>query len=120
MRVLFILATGVFWLLLFFFWRAAQDVEIAAPESVAPVTATFSLAQVAAHAGPQDCWMAINGQVYDLGVYLPEHPARSGLIEEWCGKEATAAYRTKLRGRPHSPQADKLLGEYRIGTLLQP
>lgn len=35
----------------------------------------------------------------------------------WCGKEATDAYRTKTKGRPHSPYADQLLPTYRIGQL---
>lgn len=43
--------------------------------------------------------LAINGQVYDLSAYLPEHPSKPDIILPWCGKEASEAYRTKTRGR---------------------
>ena len=61
--------------------------------------------------------MAIRGSVYDLSAYLPEHPSRPELVLTWCGKEATEAYNTKNKGRPHSPYADELLKKYRIGKL---
>jgi hypothetical protein len=34
-----------------------------------------------------------------------------------CGREASEAYATKNKGRPHSAQADVLLARYRVGTL---
>ena len=61
--------------------------------------------------------MAIRGGVYDLSAYLPEHPSRPVLIEPWCGKEATEAYNTKTKGRPHAPFADELLAKNKIGKL---
>ena len=64
--------------------------------------------------------MAIERTVYDLTRYLPEHPSRSGIVEPWCGKEATEAYRTKMKGRPHSPEAGQLLTQFRIGVLEAP
>ena len=120
MRKLFSFATILFWLALLFVWQAGRDATVEAPPPPAPAAAGHALAEVSAHAVPADCWMAIDGQVYALAAYLPEHPARACIIEEWCGKEASAAYHTKLRGRPHSSQADKLLARYRIGVLIQP
>ena len=61
--------------------------------------------------------MAIRGGVYDLSAYLPEHPSRPELVLPWCGKEATEAYNTKTKGRPHSPYSDELLNKYRIGKF---
>jgi cytochrome b involved in lipid metabolism len=55
--------------------------------------------------------------VYDFTAYLPGHPADPAVIQPWCGKDASEAYRTKTRGRPHSPYADTLLPRYRIGAL---
>ncbi|MBP9712383.1 MAG: cytochrome b5 domain-containing protein [Sterolibacterium sp.] len=115
----FLVATGLFWLLVLAAWVVSRLLPpVAVPSArVAPVSAGYTLAQVAQHASEQDCWMAIDGSVYDLSAYLPDHPARSGLIEVWCGRQASDAYHTKQRGRPHSAQADALLHEYRIGTL---
>ena len=117
MRRLFILATVFFWLLILAIRLASEF----APASDAPVvTAAHRLiepAELARHASDADCWMAIYGEVYDLSPYLPEHPSRLDIILPWCGKEATEAYASKNKGRPHSAAADQLLPQYRLGAL---
>ena len=80
----------------------------------------ISAEALARHARPDDCWMAIDGVVYDLTAYLPEHPAPPAVMTGWCGKDATQPYRTKGYGRPHSPAADALLPQYRVGVLEKP
>ena len=119
MKKLFISSTLLFGIAVTGFWLAAA----LAPEPVgqravaAPADKQYSLQDVARHATPGDCWMSINGQVYDFTTYLPGHPADPAVIQPWCGKDASEAYRTKTRGRPHSPYADTLLPKYRIGAL---
>lgn len=119
MKKLFISSTLLFGIAVTGFWLAAA----LAPEPVgqravaAPADKQYSLQDVAKHATPGDCWMSINGQVYDFTAYLPGHPADPAVIQPWCGKDASEAYRTKTRGRPHSPYADTLLPRYRIGAL---
>ncbi len=89
----------------------------AAPSgSTGRVISSQALAQ---HARPDDCWLAIRGGVYDITEYLPDHPSRPGVVEPWCGKEATQAFETKTKGRTHFEAADKLLPVYRIGTFKQ-
>ena len=86
--------------------------------SAAPATGRrLTLAEVARHARPDDCWMAIDGSVYDFTAYLPRHPSEPEVIEAWCGREASEAYRTKTRGRPPTPNADTMLPKYRNGAL---
>lgn len=116
-RKLFFFATALFWLAVLSIWAGSRWWP--APDGEAPVVAQkgYLLAEVARHASGDDCWMAINGNVYDLTAYLPEHPSRPSIILPWCGKEASEAYRTKTRGRPHSPEAEQLLVTYRIGLL---
>lgn len=118
-RRLFFLATGAFWLGVLAFWLAGRGATPLPPVQLTmpAVERQWSLADVAAHAVPEDCWMAIDGQVYDVSVYLPEHPSRPAIVVPWCGREASEAYRTKGKGRPHSPEADQLLVTFRIGTL---
>lgn len=118
MQRLYLFTTACFWLLIAAFWLGAQGRPPPTAQVFPPAAEkAYSVADVAAHATPADCWMAIRGGVYDLTPYLPDHPARPELLLAWCGKEATAAYETKLKGRPHSPRADELLDDYRIGTL---
>jgi len=86
--------------------------------NIVQAQSSYSLNEVKLHQTPEDCWMAIEGQVYDLSNYLPDHD-RYLDIREWCGQEATADYNSKAgRNRAHSPRADEILAEYLIGELV--
>lgn len=82
--------------------------------SVGPVV---SLEELARHSSEQDCWMAIDGGIYDVTDYFPAHPAPPSALLDWCGREATAAFGDKGMGRPHSPGSRELLETMRVGTL---
>jgi len=77
----------------------------------------FTLEQIAEHATLDDCWMAIEGSVYDFSDYIPQHPTPPFVLEKWCGKEATEGMRTKGYGRDHSAAAWAMAEDYLIGTL---
>jgi cytochrome b involved in lipid metabolism len=77
----------------------------------------FSLGDVAAHATLDDCWMAIEGQVYDFTAYIAEHPTPPSVLAPWCGTDATEGMHGKGIGREHSPAAWAMLEGYRIGRL---
>lgn len=134
MRKLYFYSTLLFWLLLAWLaWLAAVDSaspdwpsrvadgpsSAGATPPVATTVKNYRLSELAPHQHPEDCWLAIDGQVYDITAYLPHHPAHEGLLAAWCGREASQAYHSKLSGRDHTARADKLLAEYRIGTLEQ-
>ena len=118
MRNLFIASTLLFWIAVGGFWTASAW----HPEPVKiqiTVVQSYSLKELKEHNTEDDCWMAINNQVYELTEYLPSHPTKLSMLLPWCGKEATHAYRTKTRGRTHSAYADQLLPMYQIGLLEQ-
>ncbi|TAH67446.1 MAG: cytochrome b5 domain-containing protein [Rhodopseudomonas palustris] len=118
MQRLFLTSTAVFWLAVLGFWIGSLSAPIAQPPAAPSMPdRAIGAAELAQHATPQSCWMAINGAVYDITGYLPDHPSRPQIIEAWCGKEASDAYATKTRGRPHSHEADQLLPKYRIGRF---
>jgi cytochrome b involved in lipid metabolism len=83
----------------------------------APDEAVIRSRELARHAGADDCWIAIDGAVYDLTAYIPLHPASPDLIASWCGKDATQAFATKGYGQPHSATAQAMLSQYFIGRL---
>jgi len=114
MRKLFIAATLLFWLAVLGFW--VTDAWLPVPPAVA-VEKRYTLQELARHNQPNDCWMAIDGMVYDFSTYLPQHPSEPSVMLPWCGKEATQAFLTKTKGRPHSSYASQLLPTYRIGRL---
>lgn len=117
MRKAYILVTLSFWVVVGLIWVGSMRSPATDQASVPARERDVSATELARHAGADDCWIAIRGSVYDLTAYLPKHPSRPGMIEPWCGKEATQAYETKTRGRRHSAEADRLLTGYRIGTL---
>lgn len=117
MRRLYLSTTLLFWLLVTAFWAGSLWLPAAEQSQAVAAEKTYSKTDLAKQATPDNCWMAIRGSVYDFSAYLPEHPSRPDLIEPWCGKEATEAYNTKTKGRPHAPFADELLAKYKIGKL---
>ena len=93
---------------------------VGSTDETAPPTEGITLETVAEHDTPDDCWMAIDGEVYDFTDYLDKHPAPPAVMNTWCGKEASEAYHTKGYGRDHSAAADAMLPQYRVGPLVGP
>lgn len=56
------------------------------------------LSEVARHNKPHDCWVALNGCVYDLSDFLLQRPEQRNAILAWAGRDATAVW-NKIPGR---------------------
>ena len=54
-------------------------------------TPSYTLSDLAKHKTQNDCWIAVNGNVYDVTKYLDFHPGGADLILMQCGKDATVA-----------------------------
>ena len=79
---------------------------------------TLTVAEIAKHNQPQDCWIIISNQVYGVSDYLSSHPDGRESIISYCGQDATQAYQTKGgRGKDHSSKADMDLVPLKIGTV---
>ncbi|MDD5437573.1 MAG: cytochrome b5 domain-containing protein [Patescibacteria group bacterium] len=79
-------------------------------------TKTYSLSDVAKHNSANDCWMAIDGKVYDVTSYIPNHPGGEQMVQG-CGTDATAMFDSIKGGRGHSDYAKSLHSDYYIGDL---
>ncbi|MDT8438419.1 MAG: cytochrome b5-like heme/steroid binding domain-containing protein [Wenzhouxiangellaceae bacterium] len=96
-----------------------------ASEPAVPATAdgppSISLAEFTRHASPGDCWLAIEGRVFDVTEYVGRHPAPREVLTAWCGREASAAMRGEgdvgETQHEHSARAWRLLDRYHIGAL---
>lgn len=105
------------------FWASVATIAIlngVAPKASADIESAetaYTLAEVAEHNTLDDCWMAIEGQVYDFSEYIEQHPTPPAVLEPWCGKEATEGMRTKGYGRDHSDRAWQMAKAYRVGNL---
>jgi len=82
--------------------------------------ASFTIEQVSQHKGKDSCWMAIEGNVYDLTPFVQSglHPGRDAILEG-CGIDATELFNSRPTGSktPHSTSARKMMAKYLIGTL---
>lgn len=76
--------------------------------------ASYTLTQVSLHASETSCWTIIDGNVYDLTMWIGQHPGGEKAILSICGKDGTAVFSGKhgMNGK----QATILAG-FKIGTL---
>ncbi len=73
---------------------------------------SYTIAEVAKHTGLASCWVAINGNVYDLTKWIDQHPGGPDKILSICGTEASAAFNGQHGGdaRPASELKNFSLG----------
>eukprot|EP00177_Eucheuma_denticulatum_P002491 GFKZ01004477.1.p1 GENE.GFKZ01004477.1~~GFKZ01004477.1.p1 ORF type:complete len:896 (+),score=134.07 GFKZ01004477.1:187-2874(+) len=72
----------------------------------------FNEEEVAKHSSKDDCWIVVNGGVYDVSSYLIEHPGGAESILLNGGMDATEDFIAI-----HSEKAKKQLEDFRIGSL---
>lgn len=79
---------------------------------------SYSLDDIAGHASADDCWMIIDGGVYDVTMYIAAEK-HGPAIAQGCGKDATEGFETRPMGSgtPHSANARVMMKEYYIGDL---
>ena len=74
----------------------------------------YTKADVAAHNTATNCWMILNGNVYNLTTFINSHSGGSFISSE-CGKDGSALF----NGR-HSASYLNLLNSYFLGPLINP
>ncbi|KAJ4916612.1 Cytochrome b5 isoform A [Raphanus sativus] len=77
------------------------------------LTKIYSMEEVAAHNKQDDCWIVIDGKVYDVTSYMDEHPGGDDVLLAVTGKDAT----DEFEDAGHSKTARELMEEYFIGEL---
>ena len=77
----------------------------------------ISMKEVAKHSTESDCWLVIEGNVYDVTGFIPKHPGEERILNG-CGKDATELFATKGgTGLPHSQNAVNTRESLKIGIL---
>jgi cytochrome b involved in lipid metabolism len=79
---------------------------------------SYRFDEVIEHSTADDCWLVIDGRVYDVTDWVGPPPGGDAILEG-CGEDATALYETRPMGSgtPHSNKARQLLDDYYIGDL---
>jgi|EP00670_Eutreptiella_braarudii_P006529 cytochrome b involved in lipid metabolism len=73
----------------------------------------FASEEVFKHKTADDCWLLIEGKVYDVTKYLDEHPGGSEIMVDAAGKDATEDF----KDIGHSDSAKKAMAPYLIGHV---
>lgn len=76
--------------------------------------AFYTLAQVASHNKVDDCWMILDGKVYDATKVIPHHPGGAQAILNFAGKDAS--YHIQF----HSSAMLKIIEPFYKGKVLLP
>ena len=77
----------------------------------------YTLSDVASHSSKNDCWMVIEGNVYDVTFFIPNHPGGSRILQG-CGKDATDLFTGQSpMGKIHSRMARNILKNLQVGQF---
>eukprot|EP00262_Sarcandra_glabra_P000263 TRINITY_DN10323_c0_g1_i1.p1 TRINITY_DN10323_c0_g1~~TRINITY_DN10323_c0_g1_i1.p1 ORF type:complete len:136 (+),score=25.52 TRINITY_DN10323_c0_g1_i1:61-468(+) len=77
------------------------------------ITKLYTLQEASQHNTKDDCWVVIDGKVYDVTDYLYEHPGGDDVLLSATGKDAT----DEFEDARHSKSARDLMQEFCIGEL---
>ncbi|GFP87299.1 cytochrome b5 isoform a [Phtheirospermum japonicum] len=80
------------------------------------ITKLFTMEEAAQHNTNEDCWVVIDGKVYDVSSYLDEHPGGDDVLLKAAGIDATEGF----EDAGHSKTARELLEQFCIGELDEP
>lgn len=80
-------------------------------------TNTYTKDQVALKNKATDCWTIINGNVYDITSYVPNHPGGEEEIVKVCGKDGSQLFAKPMEHKEGG--ADNVLSGFKIGALKQ-
>ncbi|KNB19788.1 hypothetical protein FOXG_16988 [Fusarium oxysporum f. sp. lycopersici 4287] len=73
----------------------------------------FTIKQVAEHNSPEDAWLIIHGQVYDVTKYLADHPGGADVLTEAAGTDASEDF----DNAGHSEDAFEIMKDCCIGKI---
>ncbi|GMY11812.1 cytochrome b5 [Fagus crenata] len=73
----------------------------------------YTMQEASEHNTKDDCWVVIDGKVYDVTSYLDEHPGGDDVVLVATGKDATDDF----EDAGHSKSAKELMETFCIGEL---
>lgn len=80
-----------------------------------PTGTSYTTAQVAEKNSKNSCWTIINGKVYDITAYVPNHPGGEAEILQICGKDGTQLFAKPMQHKEGG--ASDVLARFQVGTL---
>jgi len=91
---------------------SAPQAEVAETPTIDPNT-PLSMEEIAKHTTEDDCWIVVDGKVYDLTEFLPDHPGGKKAPLIYAGQDATEEFMML-----HKPELlDKYAKQYQVGVV---
>ena len=69
--------------------HVAETGSFSIPKPATIPSRKYTIAEVAKHNKPEDCWIVVGGEVLDVTRFLPDHPGGKRAIMLFAGKDAT-------------------------------
>jgi cytochrome b involved in lipid metabolism len=73
----------------------------------------YTMDQVALHNTREDCWVVVDGEVYDITRFLRKHPPGMGIILKYAGKDVTNHFEYHTEGTKY------FWRQLKIGTVVE-
>ncbi|CAH8259670.1 unnamed protein product [Arabidopsis lyrata] len=73
----------------------------------------LNLSELSQHSSRHDCWLLIEGKVYDVTEFLKDHPGGDDVLLSATGKDATHEFEEV----GHSSSAKVMLSEFYVGDI---
>ncbi|KAK1257896.1 hypothetical protein QJS04_geneDACA024203 [Acorus gramineus] len=73
----------------------------------------YTLEDVSKHNTSEDCWLIINGKVYDVTKFLEDHPGGDEVLLSGTGKDATDDFEDV----GHSTSARAMMDGFYVGEI---
>jgi predicted heme/steroid binding protein len=91
--------------------KETQSVTISLQLPRSPDKVFYTWEEIARHNKADDCWLVVNGRVYDATAFIPYHPAGTAAILRHAGQDCTLDFNF------HSKTAQKLWSKLQIGRV---
>ncbi|XP_020592432.1 cytochrome b5 [Phalaenopsis equestris] len=82
-------------------------------EAMPTLTRLYSMQEAAQHSTREDCWVVIDGKVYDVTKYLDDHPGGDDVLISATGRDSTEEF----EDAGHSKTARELMKDYCVGEI---
>lgn len=78
---------------------------------------SYTMEEISRHASREDCWLLIEGSVYDVTPFVPMHKGKDAILMG-CGKDATELFNNRPNGSgAHSSMARSIMKKFAIGKV---
>eukprot|EP00958_Prasinococcus_capsulatus_P010685 scaffold1042_cov401-Prasinococcus_capsulatus_cf.AAC.12 len=93
--------------------KTGSNVKARAKTTASPTPqATYTKEEVAKHDKRDDCWIIVDGKVYDVTDYVEEHPGGDAILNN-AGADSSDAF----HGPQHPSRVFDIVDDFLIGTL---